>query len=190
MIQFSGRKIYRFFLTWCMGLIFLFSSYTFMEDVLYRKFLGLNFDNSILAVILCVSALFFGAVMAYVGFHMYDWIFITLRHSKKETAMSLNDLLIEVEMQTKWPSKSHKKQYKRIKENVEMHAMLFGTSFSCLTIFTTKLILEMKLYNYSNIQYVLMFGIFSLIFYKELTKSKTKLELVRNTCMNKMSDLI
>lgn len=189
MIQFNGKKIYQFFLTWCMGLIFLFSSYTFMEDVLYRKFLGLNFDNSLLAVILCISALFFGATMSYAGIHGFDlWLKLTNRH-KKVAVLGISSMMHAIDIEGCWSYKSDKKRYKKIKENLYMIAMFFGTAYSCLIIFAVKLVIELRFYNYSNIQYVLMFLAFSWLFLKEMHKLQQKIELVRNTCTNTMSEI-
>lgn len=189
MIQFNGKKIYQFFLTWCMGLIFLFSSYTFMEDVLYRKFLGLNFDNSLLAVILCISALFFGATMSYTGIHGYDLWLRVLTHRKKNTVQGISQLLQEIDLEHEWACKKDKKKFKKIKENLYMISMFFGTAYSCLLIFVVKLVIEIRFYNYSNIQYVLMFLAFTCIFLKEMRKLHQKIELVRNTCTKMMSEI-
>ncbi len=189
MIQFNGKRIYQFFLTWCMGLIFLFSSYTFMEDVLYRKFLGLNFDNSLLAVILCISALFFGATMSYAGIHGFDlWLKVTNRR-KKATVFGISAMMQSIDIEGIWPNKTEKKRYKKLKENLYIIAMFFGTSYSCLIIFAVKLVIELRFYNYSNIQYVLMFLTFTWLFSKEMHKLHQKIELVRNTCMNTMSEI-
>lgn len=189
MIQFNAKQIYQFFLTWCMGLIFLFTSYTFMEDVLYRKFLGLNFENPLLAVLLCLSALFFGATMTYAGIHGYDLWLKLLGRRLKTTIPGLSDMLQQIELEGQWPAKKEKKQYKRTLEKLNMMAMFFGTSYSCLIIFAVKLVIELRFYNYSNIQYFLMFLAFSWIFLKEMNKLHQKIELVRNTCTKMMSDI-
>lgn len=189
MIQFSGKKVYDFFLTWCMGLIFLFSSYVFMEDVLYRKFLGLNFDNSLLAVLMCISALFFGATMSYAGIYVYDIVIKLRARRKKEAAEMLSDVSETVDLAIEGLANKQKKQWKKLKHEIYRAAMFFGTSFSCLVIFLVKLVIEIRFYNYSNIQYTLMFFVFAVIFLKELDRLKTRVELVRNTCMNKMSDI-
>lgn len=190
MIQFNGKQIYNFFLTWCMGLIFLFSSYTFMEDVLYRKFLGLNFDNPLLAVIMCISALFFGATMAYVGVYCYD-MFLQMRNRRKQIELPLlGDMVHELEIHPEWHCKKEKKKLKKILDQLHMTAMFFGTSTSCLIIFLTKLCVEIRFYNYSNIQYTLMFLVMVFVFKKEMDKLYKKIELVRNTCMNETSDIL
>lgn len=189
MIQFNGKKIYQFFLTWCMGLIFLFTSYTFMEDVLYRKFLGLNFDNSLLAVILCISALFFGATMSYAGIHGYDLGLKVVNHRKKTAFQGISQMMHEIDLFADWHSKADKKRYKKLKEDLYMIAMFFGTAYSCLIIFAVKLVIEIRFYNYSNIQYVLMFLAFTWLFVKEMRKLHQKVELVRNTCTKMMSEI-
>lgn len=189
MIQFSGKKVYDFFLTWCMGLIFLFSSYVFMEDVLYRKFLGLNFDNGLLAVLMCISALFFGATMSYVGVYVYD-VLVRIRARRKKTSSEyLGDISEVVDLEIENMPRKHKKQWKKLKHEIYRASMFFGTAFSCLVIFLVKLAIEIRFYNYSNIQYTLMFLAFAVIFLKELDRLKTRVELVRNTCLNKMSDI-
>lgn len=189
MIQFSGKKVYDFFLTWCMGLIFLFSSYVFMEDVLYRKFLGLNFDNGLLAVLMCISALFFGATMSYAGVYVYDFMVKLRAKRKKTTPEVLGDISETVDLNIEDMGNKQKKQWKKLKHEIYRASMFFGTSFSCLVIFLVKLVIEIRFYNYSNIQYTLMFLAFTVIFLKELDRLKARVELVRNTCMNKMSDI-
>lgn len=189
MIQFNGKKIYQFFLTWCMGLIFLFSSYTFMEDVLYRKFLGLNFDNSLLAIILCISALFFGATMSFAGIHGYDLWLKVLNKRKKTNQLGISAMIQEIDLGHEWPTKKEKKQYRKTLEKLNMVSMFFGTGYSCLLIFVIKLVIELRFYNYSNIQYAIMFLAFTWIFLKEMNKLHQKIELVRNTCTNLMSDI-
>lgn len=189
MIEFSGKKIYDFFLTWCMGLIFLFSSYVFMEDVLYRKFMGLNFDNSLLAVLMCISALFFGAVMSYTGVYLYDSLNKMKYKRHKISREGLGEMNHRIDLEKQWSSKSEKKAYKKNLGNLYRISMFYGTTMSCLIIFTVKLVIEIRFYNYSNIQYVLMFLALGLVFYKEMERIHEKIELVRNTCMNIMSDI-
>ncbi len=190
MIQFNGKQIYNFFLTWCMGLIFLFSSYSFMEDVLYRKFLGLNFDNPLLAVIMCISALFFGATMAYVGVYCYD-VFIQLRNKRKKTEqLSMGNMIHELEIHPEWTSRKEKKKFMKLLDQLHMTSMFFGTSLSCLIIFITKFFFEIRFYNYSNIQYTIMFFILVIVFKKEMDNLYKKIALVRNTCTNEMSDIL
>lgn len=189
MIQFNGKKIYQFFLTWCMGLIFLFTSYTFMEDVLYRKFLGLNFDSALMAVILCISALFFGATMGYGGIYGYDLWLKLVNRRKKTQVKGFSELIQEIELEQVWESKKEKKLFKQTMEKLQLIAMFFGTSYACLLIFGVKLVIEIRFYNYSNIQYVLMFLIFTMIFKKEMAKLHEKIEVVRITCTKKTSDI-
>ena len=172
-----------------MGLIFLFSSYVFMEDVLYRKFMGLNFDNSLLAVLMCISALFFGAVMSYTGVYLYD-LLIGLKNKRlKRQREGLGEMIHKIDLEKHWQLKPEKKSYKKTLGKLYRVSMFYGTSMSCLILFFVKLIIEIRFYNYSNIQYVLMFLALGLVFYKEMERLHEKVELVRNTCTNIMSDI-
>lgn len=161
-----------------------------MEDVLYRKFLGLNFDNPLLAVIMCISSLFFGATMAYVGVYCYDLLMQIKNRRKKTNLPILGNMIHEMEIHPEWSSRKEKKKLKKLLDQLHMISMFFGTSLSCLIIFGTKFFFEIRFYNYSNIQYSVMFFILVIVFKKEMDSLYKKIELVRNTCTNEMSDIL
>lgn len=136
----------RIALIWSTGLLFFLANQMLMTDFFYRPFFSLTNESWFLVFIGILVSFTFGLLLSVFGEIMYDILskrFKTKQHTKKRHIVF-----------------------------TDRHVLLnlYGFSLSMLLIFGIKMILEFKLYNFSNIQYIVLFSIFIWSLHKQLSQ--------------------
>ncbi|MDO9592535.1 MAG: hypothetical protein Q7I98_04985 [Erysipelotrichaceae bacterium] len=129
-------QFFRAAAAWSTGLLFFLANQMLMTDIFYRPFFGLTFDAWYLIIIGGVASFALGLLLTITGEMIFTLLLKRLKPKRllvmSEGAFSDQQILFN----------------------------LYGFSFGMVIIFGIKFFLELKLYNLSNIQYVVLFLIF------------------------------
>jgi hypothetical protein len=121
-----------------------------MTDIFYRPFFGLTFDAWYLILIGGLASFALGLLLTITGEMIFTLLLKRLKPKRllviSEGAFSDRQILFN----------------------------LYGFSFGMMIIFSLKLLLEFKIYNFSNIQYVVLFLIFFSAIHLKLLQMPTK----------------
>jgi hypothetical protein len=135
---------------WSTGLMFFLANQMLMTDIFYRPFFGLTFDAWYLILIGGLASFALGLLLTITGEMIFTLLLKRLKPKRllviSEGAFSDRQILFN----------------------------LYGFSFGMMIIFSLKLLLEFKIYNFSNIQYVVLFLIFFSAIHLKLLQMPTK----------------